>query len=146
MAFSENLDAVSPNGYATAYIKLTSGGTSDNVGLIAEAKANAIAITRELSKGTPTVGYDLKHAYKMAQTSPADWTAFVGARTLYESKIAGSTYTSTITADASTNLFAKVGLEIDFSNKADSFIEFEVVKPGQKAGAAAVTAFLTASS
>lgn len=146
MAFSENLDSISPNGYATAYIKLTSGGSLDNVGLIAECKANAMPITRELSKGTPTVGYDLKHAYKMAQTAPADWAAFVGARTLYQSQIVGSTSTSTITADTSTNLFAKVGLEIDFSNKADSFIEFEVVKPGQKATASSVTAFLTASS
>lgn len=119
-------------------------GTEGVVSLVGEVKVMAKEITRELSVGIPTVGVDQVHSMKFAQTKPDDIAAIYAAIRLSKSMIVGAQNTSIIEGPSGRAVYAKLGLEMAFTNKADSFITAEVTKPGQPISS--LSSFVVATS
>lgn len=138
MPFSETVNNLVIDGYAVVSIA-TGGGALTNIGLVNEVKAQAKAIVKETTKGSPSIGYDLIITGKLQQTTPTDWAAMVNARQIDKITVNGASNNCSIS-----NAYMKTELDMDFSNKPGSFISFEVTRPGQTPAAA--IAFMTAAT
>jgi hypothetical protein len=145
MAFSgEDEAAITIDGYAQV-LMTPYGGSEAVIGCVApDLEASAPKITRDLTTGVPMVGADQKIAGTLAQTKPADIANMVGAIALSKIKVIGAVNTATITAPSGRKIWMNFDLSIKFSNKADSGMKFEVIKPGQTVSS--LTSFITASS
>ena len=131
----EDVNRITIDGYSTVHVKY-SGGSLENVGLVAKVEGYANPITRPITKGEPTVGFDLGIRWDMAQTRSADWTAIINARQAEQVVATGQMSKLTLN-----DVFLKVGGKFVFSNKSESVFECEAMRPGQTP-ASAIT-FLT---
>ena len=144
MAFSgEDETKVLIDGYSRV-LWTPYGGSEAVIGVVAEVKAQGKKIVREVSTGNLMCGVDLVHTGKLVQTHPTDIANMVGAISLSKSKIEGNATHSTISAPSGRKLWANYDLEEAYTNKAESAMTFEVVKPGQSVSA--LSSFLAAAS
>lgn len=144
MAFSgEDETKVLIDGYSQQ-LMTPYGGAEGVIGCVANVKALAKKITRELSTGVLMAGIDQVHQGELAQTSPADFANMAGAIALSQSKIKGNATHSVITAPTGRKLWMNFDTEQSYSNKSDSKMTYEVTKPGQSV--ASLSSFVVAAS
>lgn len=121
----DQLSDIVIDGYSSVSVQ-PHGGALEAVGLVAKVEGYANPITRELTKGTPTVGFDLGISWDMAQTRHADWNAIVSSR--QADQVIATGQLSQLTLNT---VFLKVGAKWMFNNKSESVFNCEAVRPGQ---------------
>lgn len=120
----EDIDNITIDGYSSVTVT-PKGGAAGSVGYCGKISAYMNAINRELTKGTVTVGFNLGIKWETAQTRSADVEAHIDAREA-DAVVAAGQMTS-VTLE---NVFITTNVKLEFSNKSESMIECEAVKPG----------------